>query len=162
MDIVGKVVSLVLLTVFGAASVVVFLGDSDVFQSLINEYNSHTGYSGKKTLNTSSNYSREQILKDDYTTIQPQIKPHTPPYPQKQLWTNTYSRPKSSDATRRLAEKNTLNDLIESATYWYREYIQTLRSGEEEKAEMAYRRYTEYKEAIELKKSLEERKRQHN
>jgi hypothetical protein len=43
-------------------------------------------------------------------------------------------------------EENTLNELIESATYWYREYIQTLRSGDEEKAETAYRRYTEYKE----------------
>ena len=159
MDIVGKIVSLVLLTVFGAASVVVFLGDSDIFQSLINEYDSHPGHGGKKTLNTPSNYSREQILKNDYTTIQSQIESHTPSHTPKQLWTNTYNRPNSSDTSRRLVEENTLNELIESATYWYREYIQTLRSGDEEKAETAYRRYTEYKEAIELKKSLEERKR---
>lgn len=149
METIGKVLSLILLTVFGAAGAVIYLTDPyspglGIIESISTSYKSES--------DSEIDYSayRERLRKGYAETEPP--KDADSESQEESLWTNTYRYPPSPDA-RALAEENPITELSEKANYWKSRYHRALRSGKREEADEAYKRYRVYKEAIKIKEA---------
>jgi hypothetical protein len=155
METIGKILSLTLFVIFGAAAGVVYLADSDFSPESLFKNDSVSNSNEYKDIDVSSHRKR---LLDNYLEERPSGETHSKPQKQKELWTNTYddsvTRYSTSEEVKRLAEENSLSELREKMDYWYDRYDKAIQSGRRQGANEAYRKYKNYKEALRIKERL--------
>jgi len=161
METIGKVLSITLLTIFGSAAATVYLVDLNTMPSFLGKepvtYTSDTSKPENDSSFYHASYYRERERfnyaepveesdePDDYSDVSP-------------IWGQSYdsdpaSPHSSAERARRLARENSIDSLKKNIEYWNGQYEKTLKSGRSGNADTAYRNYSEYKKALELKQS---------
>ena len=164
METVGKVLGIILLTIFGSAAATVYLVDSDLMPSFLGKpavvYTSDTKEQ-EKTEKTADLYKlsypreRERINYAEagegageaggYSGVKP-------------IWGHSYdpgpaSSHGSAERARELAENNSMDSIIQNIDYWKKQYYSAVKAGSRGSAENALRNYSEYKKALDIKQS---------
>lgn len=158
METVGKILSITLLTIFGAAASTVYLVDSGFLDSVVS--NSPTTYMSEESDNQYyGNYSdtpqnREKIETKFYK-VEHQSDSADNKSGNKALWGQKYNPPTSLTENRAslLAKSNSYEALHEKMEYWKMQYREAVILGELEDADIAHKNYMEYKSALEIKPS---------
>jgi hypothetical protein len=156
METVGKILSITLLTIFGAAASTVYLMDSGFLDSVVS--NSPTTYISEENDNQYyGNYSdtpqnREKIETKFYKVEHERNSPDNKSG-NKSLWGQNYNTPTSLTEKRAslLAKSNSYEALHEKMEYWSMQYREAVKSGESKDADLAYKNYLDYKSALEIK-----------
>ncbi len=161
METIGKILSLTLLTIFGSAAATVYMVDSNFFPSFLEEapsaYTSDVVDDYQADYETLSSYREEE--RQRYYQVSPSTKNDVEEDDQT-VWGQNYSStessaPRISATSRRLAEEQSLGELRDNMRYWNKQYIQAMSDGENRRANKAYAKYTEFKDALELKRNSE-------
>jgi len=158
METVGKILSITLLTIFGAAASTVYLMDSGFLDSVVS--NPPTTYiSEEKDNQYYGNYSdtpqnREKVETKFYK-VEPERGPADNRNGNQALWGQKYNTSTSLTEKRAslLAKSNSYEALHEKMEYWNMQYREAVKSGESEDADLAYKNYLDYKSALEIKQS---------
>lgn len=161
MEAIGKVLCITLLTIFGSAAATVYLIDSDILPSYLDKpaviYTSDTKPQDKPAdpQIAASYRERERIIyaeevrgNDEPEEIS-SVKP---------IWGQSYdthpaSPYRSEERAREIARKNSIDSIIENIDYWNNQYSRSIKSGNRENAEKAFRNYSEYAKALAMKQS---------
>lgn len=164
MEVIGKVLSLTLLTIFGSAAAAVYLVDSDFFPAFIQKtpvvYTSDTNNHEKERavkdpdIHKNTYYRKQQS--QSYTKAAPGDTPQDT-NPGQAIWGHSYTTAYSSAQSQSeralyLASENSLDSLKDSLRLWNRQYKKALDKGQTQKANLAYKNYKDYKKAIEIKR----------
>lgn len=152
MEIIGKILSLTLLAIFGTAGTVIYFADPGHTPSFINESVSDPRkYESETDREIDYSAYRERLQKNYFETQQP-VEKDSEPQKQNSLWTNTYDTP--SQEVKRRAEENSIGELRENMSYWNNQYHQALRFGEKRQANEALTKYRNYKQALEAREDF--------
>jgi len=156
METIAKVISLCLLSIFGAAMGISYLYDPGFFNSSFESDSVSTSqYYKTETVSPSNlSYYKNHLLEDSRVETQP---PENTNPNSESLWTDTYDKPRPSkystlQEAKKLADKNPLNVLGEKKDYWYNRYRKALQSGKIKESTYAYSQFENYKEALEIKR----------
>lgn len=147
METIGKILSLTLFAMFGAAGAVIYFTDDGSPKPTISiSQLRREGAEPRNDIDYSS--YREQLRRSyvesgNYEDVGPQAKG------QNSLWTNSYEY--TSETAKRLAEGNSPSELRNKMDFWNREYQKALQSGNTKKANVAYSEYKNYKGALDIK-----------
>ncbi|HWP90947.1 MAG TPA: hypothetical protein VNN20_01950 [Thermodesulfobacteriota bacterium] len=145
METVGKILSLTLFAIFGAAGTVIYFTDHNPHTPIIS-------ISRNQEVQSESNidYSAyRKKLRKSYVQSETPIKTTLESPEAKSLWTNSYHYP--SETAKRLAEANSLAELRDKMNFWNSQYHKALQSGNTQQANEAYIKYKDYKEALDIK-----------
>jgi len=161
METVGKILSITLLTIFGAAASTVYLMDSGFLDSIVS--NPPATYISEENDNQFyGNYSetpqnREKIETQFYKVEQERDTVDDRNENQA-LWGHGYNTSTSLTEKRAslLARSNSYEALHEKMEYWNMQYREAVKSGKSEDADLAYKNYLDYKSALEVKESEEQ------
>jgi len=152
METIGKILSLTLLAIFGTAGTVIYFTDPGHSPSIINQSVSHSpDFESEPPTNIDYSAYRESLRKNYFEAEHP-VGKNSETQKQHTLWTNTYDAP--SGEVRALAEGNSIDGLRENMNYWNNRYHEALRLGNRQEGNDAYRKYRNYKEAIDVKEAL--------
>jgi hypothetical protein len=156
METIAKLISLCLLSIFGAAVGITYLYDPGFFKSSLESDSLSTSQNYKtETINPSNlSYYKKHLLEDSRVETQP---PENTNPNSENLWTDTYDKPRPSEYSplqeaKKLADKNSLNVLEEKMEYWYHRYQKALQSGQTQESNYAYAQYKNYQKALEIKR----------
>jgi hypothetical protein len=155
LETIGKAVSLILITLFGAGSAVVHIleyTDSKV----IDQTDQNSSYSAKPDIEVQS-YRKE--LRKSISLEAPKNKA-TSSTKQKSIWSETYNtdqllfdskiRPEIVD----LSKNSSFQQLNSEMKYWYKQYnILIKNANNKQAAKDAYNKYRIYKEALKIKRA---------
>ena len=155
METIGKVISLIIITLFGAGTAVVHILESSNSKVLDNT-NQKSSYSAKPDVEGQS-YRRE--LRKNFSLEVPKNTVSSTTK-QKSLWSKTYNtdqilldskiRPKIVD----LSKNNSFHKLNSEMKYWYKQYnILIKNANNKQAAKDAYNKYRIYKEALKIKRA---------
>lgn len=156
METVGKILSITLLTIFGAAASTVYLVDTGFLDSVVS--NSPATYISEENDNQYyGNYpdttqKREKINTKFYEVEHEKDSANNTSGNQA-LWGQEYNTSTSMTDKRAslLAKSNSYEALHEKMEYWSTQYREALKSGISEDADLAYKNYLDYKRALEIK-----------
>ncbi|MFI5322202.1 MAG: hypothetical protein ACHQ6U_01430 [Thermodesulfobacteriota bacterium] len=156
METIGKVLSIVLLTIFGSAAATVYLVDSNNMPSFLGT--APAGYisdKGEPENDSKFFYDTNYRDREKYNYAEPFVESDDPEHYNdvKPIWGQTYdSGPiAGTQRARELAEGNSRDSLKKNMEYWKARYDSDVKSGSFRGADTAYRNYSEYKQALELK-----------
>ncbi len=161
MEAIGKVLSITLLTIFGSAAATVYLIDSDIFPSYLEKpaavYTSDTKPGEKPAdLQTVASYrERERMIYAEESEVKEEPEERSDA---KSIWGQAYdthpaSSLKSEERARELARNNSTDSIIENIDYWNNQYNRSVKTGNRESADKAFRNYSEYKKALDIQKT---------
>ena len=161
METIGKVLSITLLTIFGSAAATVYLIDSDILPSFLDKpgvvYTSDTKTQEKPSdlQNVASYRERERIIyaEEGEGNDEPEERSDIKP-----IWGQGYdTHPASSyrgeERAQELAQSNSIDSIIENIDYWNNQYYRSVKTGNRESADKAFRNYSEYTKALGMKQS---------
>ena len=155
METIGKTVSLIIITLFGAGSAVVHIlesSDSKVLDNTIQQ----SSYSAKPDIEVQS-YRKQLRESFSLEVVENTTNSDTK---KKSLWSKTYNtdqllldstiRPKIID----LSKNKSLNELNFEMKYWYKQYNLLIKNANNKQAvKDAYNKYRIYKEALKIKRA---------
>ena len=154
MEIIGKTVSLIIITLFGVGSVVHFLQNSD--SKVIDNIMQESSNTAKQDLEIQS-YRKELRESFSIEVIENTTDNNTK---KNSLWSKTYNtdqqlldstiRPKIID----LSKNKSLHELNSEMKYWYKQYNLLIKNANnKQQAKDAYNKYRIYKEALKIKRA---------
>ena len=161
METIGKVLSITLLTIFGSAAATVYLIDSDILPSFLDKpgvvYTSDTKTQEKPAdlQNVASYRERERIIyaEEGEGNDEPEERSDIKPIWGQGYDTHPASSYKSEERARELAQSNSIDSIIENIDYWNNQYYRSVKTGNRESADKAFRNYSEYTKALGMKQS---------
>jgi len=145
METVGKILSLTLFAIFGAAGTVIYFTDHSPPEAIIS-------ISRNQEVQHESNIdyvAYRKKLRKSYVESKTPANTTLESPEAKSLWANSYYYP--SETAKRLAEINSLAELRDKMNFWNSHYHKALQSGNAQQANEAYIKYKEYKEALDIK-----------
>ena len=160
METVGKILSITLLTIFGAAGATVYLVDSSLLDSVINSSSTYT--SEENDTQDYGNFSDISIFRESsetkYYEVEREREPADNGSENKAVWGQEYNASpslseNSLSRASMLAKINSYETLQESMEHWNRLYREAVKSGKSTNADLAYKNYMEYKSAMDIKRS---------
>lgn len=161
METVGKILSITLLTIFGSAAATVYMVDTNFLSSLLGTapvtYTSGVDDTGTYESLPEASYYREK-QKTEYVEVQRQTERTNYSNDDNTIWGQSYNTGPSAStyASMRaasLAEQNSMELLKEKMNYWNEEYQKAVKYRESRSANLAYKNYLEYKEALQIKQT---------
>jgi hypothetical protein len=161
METIGKVLSITLLTIFGSAAATVYLIDSNIVPSYLEKpavvYTSDTKPQEKPAdLHTVASYrKRESVIYAEESEVNDEPGERSDVKP---IWGQGYdthpaSSLRSEERARELAQSNSTDSIIENIDYWNNQYYRSVKTGNRESADKAFRNYSEYTKALGIKQS---------
>lgn len=161
METIGKILSITLLTIFGSAAATVYLVDSNFLTSVLGSapvtYSSDTeDIEVYDDFPEASRYRESQ--KTRYVEIQSQTDPTDYSSENNTIWGQSYDTTPSasvhtSQRAAQLAQENTAGSLEEKMDYWNERYKKAVKYGESGSADLAYKNYLDYKQALRIKRA---------
>ncbi|MEQ9618095.1 MAG: hypothetical protein RIG61_02850 [Deltaproteobacteria bacterium] len=161
METIGKILSITLLTIFGSAAATVYVVDSSYFKSFLGTstvtYTSdEVIYSGAQDFSDSREYREKQEKK--YVAVEKNSDSASYNPEKNTIWGQKYSAgPNDMEYENRrassLARNNSLESLRENMEYWSAQYKRAAEAGESRSANLAYKNYEDYREALEIRQS---------
>ena len=145
METVGKILSLTLLAIFGAAGTVIYFTDNSPSTPIISISRNQEV---QPEINIDYSAYRKKLRKS-YVESETPTKTTLESPEEKSLWTNSYHYP--SETAKVLAEGNSLAELRDKMNFWNTQYHKALQSGNTKQANEAYIKYKNYKEALDIK-----------
>ncbi|MGH7849987.1 MAG: hypothetical protein ACREOP_06785 [Thermodesulfobacteriota bacterium] len=149
METIGKVLSITLLTIFGSAAATVYLIDSNIVPSYLDKpavvYTLDTKAREKPAdlQNVASYRERERIIYAEEGEVNDEPEERSDVKP---IWGQGYDTyPASSLRSEERAR--------ELADYWNNQYYISVKTGNRESADKAFRNYSEYTKALGIKQS---------
>ena len=165
MEIIGKVLCITLLTIFGSAAATLYLVDSDIMPSIFGQPAIYTSDEMQEPDDNIDTYSapvsvperREGVRESMHYTVVKEETEDVPEYGSaKPIWGHSYeahSTTEYSARAREIATSSSLDSIINGINYWNERYSSARSEGSEEAARYALRNYTEYKEALVIKQT---------
>jgi hypothetical protein len=146
METVGKILSLTLLAIFGAAGTVIYFTDNSPSTTPIISISRNQEVQSDRNIDYAAfrNKLRKSYVESETTANTTLESPEA-----KSLWTNSYYYP--SETAKILADGNSRDELRDKMNYWNSQYHKGLQSGNTRQANEAYIKYKEYKEALDIK-----------
>ena len=159
METIGKVLSITLLTIFGSAAATVYLIDSDILPSFLDKpgvvYTSDTKTQEKPSdlQNVASYRERERIIyaEEGEGNDEPEERSDIKPIWGQGYDTHPASSYRSEEKAQELAQSNSIDSIIENIDYWNNQYYRSVKTGNRESADKAFRNYSEYTKALGMK-----------
>ena len=165
MEIIGKVLTLTILTIFGSAAAAVYLIDSQYFSTLqvtdIKKISTPVqNIEEKKTTQHSIPFDNEVKRQSTrfYETL-PSTRKSSSSNKRNMMWTQTY-RGKRVNATyesreaKKLAEENSTSTLLKKMNEWNSKYYNALNQpGRTTEANEALMKFKKYKDALQIRRS---------
>jgi hypothetical protein len=154
METIGKVLSITLLTIFGSAATTVYLVDSDILPSYLDKpavvYTSDTKPQEKPAdLHKVASYrERERVIYAEESEVNDE-----PGERSEVNDAHPASSLRSEERARELAQSNSTDSIIENIDYWNNQYYRSVKTGNRESADKAFRNYSEYTKALGIKQS---------
>jgi len=156
METIGKILSLVFISVVGAGGATMYILDSGKPVVEQKEVFDADKFLGKADVDLEK--YRDQ-LRNSYIETQPPVeKASSVNKTQKNVWTYTYTNTLpdyiSEDEVKILASNNITTDLREKMNFWHIKYHKSLRNKKTLEANEAYKKHKSYKFALEYKNRL--------
>lgn len=161
METVGKILSITLLTIFGSAAATVYMVDTNFLSSFLGTapvtYTSDIEDTQPYEDFPEALYYREQ-QKTEYVEAQKQVDRIDYSNEDNAVWGQNYNtKPSASEyvnqKTAKLAEENSIESLKENMNYWSGEYKKAVKYRKSRSANLAYKNYLEYKQALQIKRA---------
>jgi len=166
MEIIGKVLTLTILTIFGSAAAAVYLIDSEYFSPLqVTQTKTVSipvqNIKEKKNLQASTPLDNERKRESTrfFEKLPPTYKVSSS-NDRKMIWTQTYREKRATanyqyQEIRKLAEENAISTLIKKMNEWNSKYYSALNQpGRTSEANEASMQFKKYKEALQIRRSL--------
>jgi hypothetical protein len=164
MEVIGKVLSLTLLTIFGSAAAAVYLVDSDFFPSFIAKtlvvYTSDTITPEKERAVQNPDILKNTYCRKHQSQAYIETAPketHLDTNDRQAIWGHSYTKAASSAQSQSeragyLARENSLDSLKERLRYWNRRYRKAIDQGQTRTTDLAFQNFKDYEKAIEIKR----------
>lgn len=161
METVGKILSITLLTIFGSAAATVYLVDSNFLTSILGStpltYSSDVEDTGVYEDFPDASYYRE-TQKTRYMEVHKQNDPSGGSKENDPIWGQSYKTSPSvpghtNQKAAQLAQDNTVQSLKENMDYWDKQYKKAVKYRKSRSANLAYKNYLDYKQALQIKRA---------
>jgi len=166
MEIIGKVLTLTILTIFGSAAAAVYLIDSEYFSTLQVTNTTHVSIpvqniKAKKNIQPSTPLDSERKWEPTkfFEKLPPTHKKSSS-NKRKMIWTQTYREKRESanyqyQEIKKLAVENSSSTLMKKMNEWNSEYYSALNQpGGTSEANEAFMQFRKYKDALQIRRSL--------
>ncbi len=166
MEIIGKVLTLTILTIFGSAAAAVYLIDSEYFSPLQVTQTKNVSIpvqniEEKKNIQPSTPLDNER--KRESTRFFEKLPPthkKSSSNKRKMIWTQTYKEKRETanyqyQEIKKLAEENAISILSKKMNEWNSKYYSALNQpGRTSEANEAFMQFKKYKDALQIRRSL--------
>jgi len=166
MEIIGKVLTLTILTIFGSAAAAVYLIDSEYFSLLQVTQTENVSIpvqniEEKKNIQPSTPLDNER--KRESTRFFEKLPPthkKSSSNKRKMIWTQTYKEKRETanyqyQEIKKLAEENAISTLTKKMNEWNSKYYSALNQpGRTSEANEAFMQFKKYKDALQIRRSL--------
>ncbi|MFQ5788688.1 MAG: hypothetical protein ACE5H1_11995 [Thermodesulfobacteriota bacterium] len=166
MEIIGKVLTLTILTIFGSAAAAVYLIDSEYFSPLQVTHTKKVSIpiqniQEKKTIQPSTPLDKERKREPTrfFETLPPTHKLSSSSN-RKMVWTQTYREKREItnyqyQEAKKLAVENSISTLMKKMNEWNSKYYTALNQpGRTSEANEAFMQFKKYKDALQIRRSL--------
>ncbi len=166
MEIIGKVLTLTILTIFGSAAAAVYLIDSEYFSLLQVTQTENVSIpvqniEEKKNIQPSTPLDNERKRESTrfFEKLPPTYKVSSS-NDRKMIWTQTYREKRETanyqyQEIKKLAEENAISILTKKMNEWNSKYYSALNQpGHTSEANEASMQFKKYKEALQIRRSL--------